>query len=159
MPCNTVDEHLLCSQQAAADVCSHTYIAPGCSVSGLENSLKRTLQSTQAWTPPPSLAVSPSFILGDASLQGTGILLRLIYFKAVMTGAGEVSVQLGFLLNFLLRRPKVVCWLEIQLCFVLFLLYRESLCTLTSCWDTFVFSNCLRWSFSCSGNDILLFTP
>lgn len=47
MPCNVGNEHLLCGQWTAEDVCPHRYIVLGCSVSGLENSLKRTLQSIQ----------------------------------------------------------------------------------------------------------------
>ena len=115
MPCNAVNEHLLCNQWTAEDVCSHRYIAPGCSVSGLENSLKRTLQSIQAWTPPLSLAPFPSLIPSNASLQGTGILgfpSRLLWQELDM-------YQCNWAFCFILRRSKDVCWLENKL-YILF---------------------------------------
>lgn len=159
MPCDAVNEHLLCRQWAAEDVCSHRYIALGCSVSRLENSLKRTLQSIQAWTPLPS-TISVSIPRHQWCISAGHWHSWMDFLQGCYDRSWISNCATGLFVWFSFK--KVQRWLltrDQALRFVLFFLCKESLCTLTSCWDMFVFSDCLHWGFSCSSNDIWLLTP
>lgn len=103
MSCNSVKEHLVCSQWTAEGVCSHRYVGIDILVSWEfteEDTAKQCLSST-FFTGSISLP-HPS----SPSLQRTDILLTWLSFKAVITGTRYVSVQWAFLFQLLLRRSK-----------------------------------------------------
>lgn len=118
MPCDAVNEHLLCRQWAAEDVCSHRYIALGCSVSGLENSLKRTLQSIQAWTPLPStISVSiprPQWCISAGDWHSWMDFLQGCYDRSWICNCAT-----GLFVWFSFKKVQRWLWLEIRL-YVLF---------------------------------------
>lgn len=117
MFCDVGNEHLLCNQWTAEDTCSHRYIASCCSVSELENSLKRTFEAFKLELhPPPWLHPPPSspvmHICGGLVFFLDGFPSRLLWQKLN-------TYQWNWVFCLILRRSKDGCWLGIKL-YVLF---------------------------------------